>query len=184
MCIPRGLSVPSPPIGGPALDRKRRGEPCKAPAMPNGRCRMHGGASSGPRTPEGLAWKHRRYSAEVIATRREAAAARRLLRRIVAALGSGTLHHPRCACCSGWPGAGLAIERDAVVSHEVCLSSDHIDDEERPRQHRKANMKRKNNLLRMKAHSSPQPLVCPTFRQSEDATLRALRRPDTLCCRH
>jgi hypothetical protein len=104
---------------------------------------MHGGASSGPRTPEGLAWKHRRYSAEVIATRREAAAARRLLRRIVAALGSGTLHHPRCACCSGWPGAGLAIERDAVMSHEVCLSSDHIDDEERPRQHRKANMKRK-----------------------------------------
>jgi hypothetical protein len=68
------------------------------------------------------------------------------------------------ACRSGWPRTGLAIERDAVVSHEVCLSSDHIDDEERPRQHRKANMKRKNNLLRMKAHSSPQPLVCPTFR--------------------
>ena len=154
---------------------------------PNGRCRMHGGASY---TPDGLArsrkanLKHGRYSAEAIAIRREAAAARRLLRRIVAALGSGTLHHPRCACCSGWPGAGLAIERDAVVSHEVCLSSDHIDDEERPRQHRKANMKRKNNLLRMKAHSSPQPLVCPTFRQSEEAILRALRRPDTLCCRH
>jgi hypothetical protein len=71
---------------------KRRGEPCRAPAMPNGRCRMHGGASTGPRTPEGLArsrkanWKHGRYSAEVIATRREAAAASRLLRRIVAAL--------------------------------------------------------------------------------------------------
>jgi hypothetical protein len=28
--------------------------PCKGPAMPNGRCRMHGGASTGPRTPEGL----------------------------------------------------------------------------------------------------------------------------------
>jgi hypothetical protein len=71
---------------------KRRGEPCEAPAMPNGRCRMHGGASTGPRTPDGLArsrkanWKHGRYSAEAIATRREAATASRLLRRIVAAL--------------------------------------------------------------------------------------------------
>jgi hypothetical protein len=71
---------------------KRRGEPCKAPAMPNGRCRFHGGKSTGPRTPEGLArsrkanWKHGRYSAEAIQNRREAAAAMRLLRRIVAAL--------------------------------------------------------------------------------------------------
>jgi hypothetical protein len=38
--------------------------------MPNGRCRMHGGASTGPRTLEGLArsrrarWKHGLYSAE------------------------------------------------------------------------------------------------------------------------
>jgi len=36
--------------------------------MKNGRCRMHGGASTGPRTPEGLArsrranWKHGLYS--------------------------------------------------------------------------------------------------------------------------
>jgi hypothetical protein len=29
-------------------------QPCKGPAMPNGRCRMHGGASTGPRTLEGL----------------------------------------------------------------------------------------------------------------------------------
>ena len=28
--------------------------PCKGPAMASGRCRMHGGASTGPRTPEGL----------------------------------------------------------------------------------------------------------------------------------
>jgi hypothetical protein len=28
---------------------------CRAPAMANGRCRMHGGGSTGPRTPEGLA---------------------------------------------------------------------------------------------------------------------------------
>ena len=36
--------------------------------MKNGRCRMHGGASTGPRTPEGLErarranWKHGLYS--------------------------------------------------------------------------------------------------------------------------
>ena len=34
--------------------RARTGMACQSPAMPNGRCRMHGGASTGPRTPEGL----------------------------------------------------------------------------------------------------------------------------------
>jgi hypothetical protein len=38
--------------------------------MANGRCRMHGGTSTGPRTPEGLKraqranWKHGFYSAK------------------------------------------------------------------------------------------------------------------------
>ena len=34
-----------------ALTRKRTR--CQSPAMRNGRCRMHGGKSTGPRTPEG-----------------------------------------------------------------------------------------------------------------------------------
>jgi hypothetical protein len=34
--------------------RTRNGVKCKAPAMSNGRCRMHGGKSTGPRTSEGL----------------------------------------------------------------------------------------------------------------------------------
>ena len=34
--------------------RTRSGGACRSPAMPNGRCRMHGGTSTGPRTPEGL----------------------------------------------------------------------------------------------------------------------------------
>ncbi len=34
--------------------RTRRQTPCQGAAMPNGRCRMHGGASTGPRTVEGL----------------------------------------------------------------------------------------------------------------------------------
>jgi hypothetical protein len=35
--------------------RTRSGTACQQPAMRNGRCRMHGGTSTGPRTPEGLA---------------------------------------------------------------------------------------------------------------------------------
>ena len=36
--------------------KTRRGTPCQRPANKrNGRCRLHGGASTGPRTEEGLA---------------------------------------------------------------------------------------------------------------------------------
>ena len=34
--------------------RTRLGGPCEQPAMRNGRCRMHAGKSTGPRTAEGL----------------------------------------------------------------------------------------------------------------------------------
>ena len=34
--------------------RTKRGTTCLAPAMKNGRCRLHGGKSTGPRTREGL----------------------------------------------------------------------------------------------------------------------------------
>ena len=50
---------------------------CRAPAMANGRCRMHGGASTGPRTAAGLArcrrsrLQHGAYSAETLGLRRE-----------------------------------------------------------------------------------------------------------------
>ncbi len=43
---------------------KRTGKPCKQPAMKNGKCRLHGGKSTGPKTPEGrhnsrvANWKH------------------------------------------------------------------------------------------------------------------------------
>ena len=33
---------------------KRTGKPCRGAAMPNGRCKFHGGKSTGPRTMEGL----------------------------------------------------------------------------------------------------------------------------------
>lgn len=34
--------------------KNRRGAPCQCPAMANGRCRLHGGLSTGPKTPEGI----------------------------------------------------------------------------------------------------------------------------------
>lgn len=35
--------------------KTRAGTPCKTKPMKNGRCRMHGGSSTGPKTPEGKA---------------------------------------------------------------------------------------------------------------------------------
>ena len=49
--------------------KTRRGTSCQCPAMANGRCRIHGGLSTGPKTAEGIArirravTKHGRYSA-------------------------------------------------------------------------------------------------------------------------
>jgi hypothetical protein len=60
---------------------KRTGKPCQAAAMPNGRCKLHGGKSTGPRTPEGLErsrranWKHGYYSREAKAERSRVRAA-------------------------------------------------------------------------------------------------------------
>jgi hypothetical protein len=60
--------------------RTRSGCPCRSPAMANGRCRMHGGASTGPRTREGIAriraarTRTGLYSAEMIELRRALAA--------------------------------------------------------------------------------------------------------------
>jgi hypothetical protein len=56
----------------------RAGGCCRQPAMGNGRCRLHGGLSTGPRTPEGRARCararriHGFYSAEMITLRRAA----------------------------------------------------------------------------------------------------------------
>src|SRR5215469_3660052 len=68
-------------LGEPRQGRRcgaktRSGRPCRTPAMTNGRCRMHGGTSTGPRTAEGLQrskharWKHGFYSAAAKAERR------------------------------------------------------------------------------------------------------------------
>lgn len=67
--------------------RTRRGTPCQRPArLSQGRCRLHGGASTGPRTEEGRA----RLAASKI-THGQTTAARRAEARQRAQLG----HHVR-----------------------------------------------------------------------------------------
>jgi hypothetical protein len=57
--------------------KTRRATACQGPAMRNGRCRMHGGLGTGPRTAAGLErkrrarWKHRGCSREVRTLRAE-----------------------------------------------------------------------------------------------------------------
>ena len=76
---------------------KRRGTPCQLPAMSNGRCRIHGGASPGPRTAEGIErirkahWKHGLRSTEAVRRRKEGMALRREIRRL-AGIAKAILH--------------------------------------------------------------------------------------------
>jgi hypothetical protein len=65
----------------------RSGESCRQPAMKNGRCRMHGGLSTGPRTAEGRARCaaarriHGFYAADMVTLRRLLPPHGRALRR-------------------------------------------------------------------------------------------------------
>ena len=69
---PRGDPNLAPRCGAKA---RTTGCPCRAPAMPNGRCRMHGGKCRGPATPEGRErmtaanTKHGNFSAHARAER-------------------------------------------------------------------------------------------------------------------
>jgi hypothetical protein len=65
------------------LARTRRGSPCQSPAMPNGRCRMHGGPSPGAPSGNRNALKHGRYKAEAIARRRQIAELIRSARQLM-----------------------------------------------------------------------------------------------------
>ncbi len=81
------------PLGNPGLNlsprcgaRTRSGCACRAPAMANGRCRMHGGRSTGPRTPEGKAARtaaHTTHGHRSAPQRKVLRANRTLVRRIL-----------------------------------------------------------------------------------------------------
>ena len=75
---------PGDPSKSPRCGAKTRsGSPCRAPAMRSRKtgtytkCRLHGGCSTGPRTPEGLEhsrranWRHGEFSAQFKRERRE-----------------------------------------------------------------------------------------------------------------
>ena len=63
--------------------RTRSGMPCRSPAMTNGRCRMHGGASPGASVGNTNAFKHGLFTAAAIAERREVAALIREMKSLV-----------------------------------------------------------------------------------------------------
>lgn len=73
--------------------KTRSGTPCRGPGMLNGRCRMHGGTSTGPRTEQGLErcrranWKHGRRSAKATHERKQAVELRRVIRCLIAEMG-------------------------------------------------------------------------------------------------
>lgn len=76
----RGIhKLSSEPVSSDAITcgaKTRSGAPCRNLPMKNGRCRMHGGASTGRKTPEGIArWRaavtiHGGRSQEMIEFRR------------------------------------------------------------------------------------------------------------------
>lgn len=76
---------------GPRCGAKRKvnGQPCRAPAMVNGRCHKHGGASTGPRTAEGLErcrkapWTYGGRAAKARRAAAQRSAAQRLIARIM-----------------------------------------------------------------------------------------------------
>lgn len=87
----RNGNTPGDPSKAPrcGANAKRTQEPCRAPAMSNGRCRLHGGKSTGPTSKDGLTrsreanWKTGHYSAETKARRY---AAKRLLSEAISTL--------------------------------------------------------------------------------------------------
>jgi hypothetical protein len=93
---PRGPLRNGNPRGNPNLAprcgarTRRTGCPCRAPAMRNGRCRLHGGKSTGPRTEEGRAriraarLRHGRYTAESRAFQRDITGLLRRSRELLA----------------------------------------------------------------------------------------------------
>jgi len=89
--------------------RTRAGGCCRQPAMKNGRCRMHGGLSTGPRTPEGrercrrARLTHGGYSAHVRALRVAARAHHRRVRALAALMRGRSRWHGVHRSISGTP---------------------------------------------------------------------------------
>ena len=68
--------------------KTRARSPCRSPAMPNGRCRMHGGSSPGaPKGEENGNYRTGRFTCEAIEQRRQLAAWIRAMARAAQEVG-------------------------------------------------------------------------------------------------
>jgi hypothetical protein len=100
--------------------------------MPNGRCKVHGGKSTGPRTPEGLErskranWKHGYYSREAKAERSRVRAAilalryLRIMERVWASAQSKATTAKRYPI--GWPGQVRPLALTNTNAHKYWLT--------------------------------------------------------------
>ena len=68
--------------------RTRSGKPCRSPAMPNGRCRMHGGLSPGAPQGNRNALKHGLFTAEAIEHRRTLRSLMKVIPRALEVVGN------------------------------------------------------------------------------------------------
>jgi hypothetical protein len=121
---PSGDYLKSPRCGA----RTRAGGCCRQPAMANGRCRMHGGLSTGPRTPEGRTrcrttrLVHGYRTRAHLALRSRAAHAARRLRDLTAELRASSAGHrvhrsiSIGAPCGSAPTAGRANPKSAPTT--------------------------------------------------------------------
>ena len=65
----------------------RSGSSCRSPAMRNGRCRMHGGKSTGAPKGNKNAFRHGNYTADALAQRWKIAALMRTINAFVQSAG-------------------------------------------------------------------------------------------------
>jgi hypothetical protein len=108
--------------------RTRCGGSCRQPAMANGRCRMHGGMSTGPRTTEGrercrrARLTHGGYSAPVRALRTAARAHGRRVRALLDLMRGRTAGHGLLPSISGKAASassGLKVNHRDHRGHRV-----------------------------------------------------------------
>ena len=117
---PPGDYAAAPRCGAKA----RAGHTCRQPAMKNGRCRLHGGKSTGARTPEGLArcrqvnLIHGARTAEMIELRAAAARSSRVLLALTRTTGHLLRAQRRSERATSCPATDGAMARLAPAETE------------------------------------------------------------------
>jgi hypothetical protein len=111
----------TPTTGSRCGEKTRAGNKCRYPAMKNGRCRIHGGLSTGARTKEGIErirqarWVHGGKSKAAVEERRKARALIRSLRDLMLDEFRRQYAPPRFEVLSTWFASGAQAFR--IVFH-------------------------------------------------------------------